>query len=117
MRYAASPAFPIAPALRLGYYTTRLKQKERTSRTLTRTIIRTTLHSAAAQVGAGWLRPVPGRRRGGTMSTSGPAFYDDEAVFATYMAARQRGDNPNDTLEQPVTLELAGDLAGRRVLD
>jgi SAM-dependent methyltransferase len=51
------------------------------------------------------------------MSTSGPAFYDDDAVFATYMAARQRRDNPNDTLEQPVTLELAGDMAGRRVLD
>jgi SAM-dependent methyltransferase len=51
------------------------------------------------------------------MSASGPAFYDDDAVFATYMAARQRRDNPNDTLEQPVTLELAGDLAGRRVLD
>jgi SAM-dependent methyltransferase len=51
------------------------------------------------------------------MSTSGAAFYDDEDVFATYMAARQRRDNPNDTLEQPVTLELAGDLAGRRVLD
>ena len=51
------------------------------------------------------------------MGASGPAFYDDDAVFATYMAARQRRDNPNDTLEQPVTLELAGDLAGRRVLE
>jgi SAM-dependent methyltransferase len=51
------------------------------------------------------------------MSANGPAFYDDDAVFATYMAARQRHDNPNDTLEQPVTLELAGELAGRRVLD
>jgi len=51
------------------------------------------------------------------MSASGPAFYDDDAVFATYMAARQRPDGPNTTLEQPVTLELAGELAGRRVLD
>jgi SAM-dependent methyltransferase len=51
------------------------------------------------------------------MSASGPAFYDDDAVFVTYMAARQRRDNPNDTLEQPVMLELAGDLFGRRVLD
>jgi SAM-dependent methyltransferase len=57
--------------------------------------------------------------RGGniTMSTSGPAFYDDDAVFATYMARRQRSDSPNNTLEQPVILELAGDLAGLRVLD
>jgi SAM-dependent methyltransferase len=51
------------------------------------------------------------------MSASGPAFYDDDAVFATYMAARQRRDGPNNTLEQPVILELAGELAGRRVLD
>jgi len=51
------------------------------------------------------------------MSASGPAFYDDDAVFATYMASRQRPDSPNNTLEQPVMLELAGDLVGRRVLD
>lgn len=47
----------------------------------------------------------------------GPAFYDDDTVFATYMASRQRPDNPNDTLEKPVLLELAGDLTGRRILD
>lgn len=51
------------------------------------------------------------------MSSDGPAFYDDDAVFAAYMAARQRRDSPNNTLEQPVMLELVGDLAGRRVLD
>jgi SAM-dependent methyltransferase len=51
------------------------------------------------------------------MCASGPAFYDDQAVFARYMAARQRRDNPNDTLERPVMLELTGDLAGLRVLD
>jgi SAM-dependent methyltransferase len=51
------------------------------------------------------------------MCASGPDFYDDQAVFANYMAARQRQGNPNTTLERPVTLELAGDLAGRRVLD
>jgi SAM-dependent methyltransferase len=51
------------------------------------------------------------------MTASGPAFYDDDAVFATYMAARQRRDGPNNTLEQPVILELIGDLDGRQVLD
>jgi SAM-dependent methyltransferase len=51
------------------------------------------------------------------MSTSGAAFYDDQDVFARYTAARQRRDNPNDTLELPVMLELAGNMAGRRVLD
>jgi SAM-dependent methyltransferase len=51
------------------------------------------------------------------MSASGPEFYDDEAVFASYMAHRRRPDNPNETLEKPVILELIGDPAGKRVLD
>ena len=51
------------------------------------------------------------------MSASGPAFYDDDAVFATYMDRRRRSDSPNETLEKPVVLELAGDLAKQRVLD
>ena len=29
------------------------------------------------------------------IGASGPAFYDDDAVFATYMAARQRRDTPD----------------------
>lgn len=48
---------------------------------------------------------------------SGPDFYDDEVVFATYMASRERPDNPNDTLERPILLELTGDLRDRRILD
>lgn len=51
------------------------------------------------------------------MAKRGPAFYDEEAVFATYARSWERPDNPNDTLEQPVLRELAGDLADRRVLD
>ena len=51
------------------------------------------------------------------MAHEGPAFYDDDAVFNTYMSRRQRADNPNDTLEKPVILELASDLTGRRILD
>ena len=47
----------------------------------------------------------------------GPDFYDEEAVFATSMASRERLDNPNDTLERPILLELTGDLRGRRILD
>jgi cyclopropane fatty-acyl-phospholipid synthase-like methyltransferase len=47
----------------------------------------------------------------------GPAFYDDDDVFSTYMARRQRTDRPNDTLEKPVILALAGDLTGQRMLD
>ncbi len=51
------------------------------------------------------------------MAHEGPAFYDDAAVFKTYMARRQRVDNPNDTLEKPIILELAGELTNRRILD
>ena len=47
----------------------------------------------------------------------GPAFYDDDEVFSVYMARRQRVDSPNDTLEKPVIVELAGDLTGLRILD
>ena len=48
---------------------------------------------------------------------SGPAFYDEDEIFDTYWATRTRPDNPNDTLEQPVLRELAGELCGQRILD
>ena len=51
------------------------------------------------------------------MSYDGPAFYDDNAVFNTYMAGRSRSGNPNDTLEKPVIFELVGELTDRRILD
>jgi len=51
------------------------------------------------------------------MIYEGPAFYDDEEVFKTYTARRQRPDNPNDTLEKPVILKLIGELANQRILD
>jgi SAM-dependent methyltransferase len=51
------------------------------------------------------------------MTSDGPAFYDDDAIFNTYMARRSRPDNPNDTLEKPIILELAGDLTNQRILD
>lgn len=51
------------------------------------------------------------------MINDGPAFYDDAAIFDTYMAKRNHTDNANDTLEKPVILELAGDLTNRRILD
>jgi len=47
----------------------------------------------------------------------GPAFYDDEKVFARYLQGRHRTDGPNETLEKPVTLELLGDVAAQRILD
>jgi SAM-dependent methyltransferase len=51
------------------------------------------------------------------MNTHGPAFYDDDAVFAMYTAHRQQPDNPPDTLEKPIFLDLVGAVAGLRILD
>ena len=51
------------------------------------------------------------------MSLEGPSFYDDAAIFQTYMKRRERADTPNDTLELPVVEELLGNVAGQDVLD
>ncbi len=51
------------------------------------------------------------------MGSPGPQFYDDDAVFATYMQHRQSPDNPNGTLEKPVMRELLGTVDGKRILD
>lgn len=52
------------------------------------------------------------------MAKHGPEFYDDEQVFATYMARREaRPDNPNEALEKPVFDELLGSIADLRILD
>jgi SAM-dependent methyltransferase len=51
------------------------------------------------------------------MVYEGPAFYDDDAIFQTYMSRRGRQNNPNDTLEKPVIMELIGDFMGKGVLD
>ena len=51
------------------------------------------------------------------MSQNGPQFYDDQDVFATYQARREREDNPNDTLERPVMLELLGSISELEILD
>jgi predicted TPR repeat methyltransferase len=51
------------------------------------------------------------------VSLEGPNFYDDAAVFETYMKRRQRTDTPNDTLELPVVKELLGSATGHDILD
>ncbi len=51
------------------------------------------------------------------MGYEGPPFYDRDAVFQAYLQRRHRVDNPNDTLEKPIILELLGDVAGLDVLD
>jgi len=52
------------------------------------------------------------------LGKKGPEFYDDDAVFSTYMSRRDgRPDNPNDFLEKPVIDELVGRLDNLRILD
>jgi hypothetical protein len=51
------------------------------------------------------------------MPMHGPAFYDDDTIFATYMAHQQQADNPPDTVEKPAVLDLVGGVAGQRILD
>ncbi|MBD2250964.1 class I SAM-dependent DNA methyltransferase [Nostoc parmelioides] len=51
------------------------------------------------------------------MEQTGPNFYDDESVFATYMSLRQRTDSANDTLEKPVIMDLMRPITGQRILD
>jgi 2-polyprenyl-3-methyl-5-hydroxy-6-metoxy-1,4-benzoquinol methylase len=47
----------------------------------------------------------------------GSAFYDDEQVFDTYRKRRQKADNPNDTLDQPIFLQLLGRVGGKPIPD
>lgn len=49
--------------------------------------------------------------------TDGADFYDEEQVFAHYTQRRQQADSPNDTIEQPIFMEMLGDYAGKSILD
>lgn len=51
------------------------------------------------------------------MEKAGPNFFDDEAVFSTYMQHRQRVDTANDTLEKPVLMDLIQAITNKRILD
>lgn len=44
-------------------------------------------------------------------------FYDIPDVHKYYLAHRRRPDNPNDTLERPVFLELTGNLTNLDIID
>jgi predicted TPR repeat methyltransferase len=51
------------------------------------------------------------------MSLNGHAFYENDLNFTTYIAHRNQADNPPDTLEKPVFLDLVGAVVGKRILD
>jgi trans-aconitate methyltransferase len=44
-------------------------------------------------------------------------FYDNPDVRANYLAHRKRADNPNDALERPIFLKLAGKLINLDIVD
>lgn len=51
------------------------------------------------------------------MAHRGPKFYDNPSVFEEYRRRRARPDNPNDTIERPIFLEMVGNVAHSRILD
>lgn len=51
------------------------------------------------------------------MEKTGPNFFDDEVVFASYMQRRQGLDTPNDTLEKPLLMDLIQPITDKRILD
>ena len=53
----------------------------------------------------------------GSRAVGGGAFYDQAAVFETYMAHRARPESPNEAIEGPALLDVLGEVRGLRVLD
>ena len=51
------------------------------------------------------------------MNHKGPEFFDNDDVYRTYTERRRNPENPNDTLELPVLLELTGDMTDLRIID
>ncbi|HEY9625404.1 MAG TPA: hypothetical protein V6C78_34110 [Crinalium sp.] len=44
-------------------------------------------------------------------------FYDNPEIRAKYIARRTQPDNPNDTLERPIFLDLVGNLKQLDIID
>ena len=51
------------------------------------------------------------------MEYRGSQFYDRKEQFAKYTARRGTAENANDTLEEPIIWEMAGEVKGFSVLD
>ena len=51
------------------------------------------------------------------MNYTGPQFFDDEQIFATYRQRRTNAASANQTLEWPIFRELVGAVQGLRILD
>lgn len=51
------------------------------------------------------------------MNHTGYSAYDDDDFFDRYHQRRNRGDSPNELIEQPIIDELLGDLSAKNILD
>ncbi|WP_206109331.1 hypothetical protein [Paenibacillus sp. HB172176] len=51
------------------------------------------------------------------MEYKGSSVYDNEPFFHNYLSRRNRENSPNNVIEKPVLLELAGDVEGKNILD
>jgi ubiquinone/menaquinone biosynthesis C-methylase UbiE len=51
------------------------------------------------------------------MVNKGVEFYDNDDIFQNYMNRRRNSENPNDTIEKPIFLELMGNVNGNYILD
>lgn len=51
------------------------------------------------------------------MADNGSSFYEKEDFFNHFLSRRNRDESPNNTIEEPVILDLIGNVSGMRVLD
>jgi SAM-dependent methyltransferase len=51
------------------------------------------------------------------MVHNGSEFYDNKTVFEEYMRRRSRQENPNDSIEKPIIMDMIGSMDGLSVLD
>ncbi|WP_102275291.1 class I SAM-dependent DNA methyltransferase [Cytobacillus massiliigabonensis] len=51
------------------------------------------------------------------MNTNGSQYYDNQEFFNKYTLKRASNENPNDTIEKPIFMELMGNVSQFNVLD
>lgn len=51
------------------------------------------------------------------MADNGSSFYEEEDFFNSFLSRRDREESPNNAIEEPVILDLVGNVSGMRVLD
>lgn len=51
------------------------------------------------------------------MKTNGSQYYDNQEFYTKYTLKRTSKDNPNDTIEKPIFVELMGNVSQLNILD